>query len=312
MLLANLFLRAPIVVIFATVTRLLWSTTLETADNPIHSHVASGHDVATNSSVATNVSRAVSMQPKSKTSTAAAADQTNDTDQYFRLDNLDLSVPISCGKKKCLFTLKSDPSIGYLVLSSDGDESKLKKLTVAWLYAKHLEVHYKSKHLFLGEPNELKISSDFAQRLNSANLTRLAVNGVVSSQAPTFSKGVVLAQKVRVSPKSSLLVGCDRKFDHAVERLDEFVSAITDKKKFVVNFEEQVEMMNNVLKVKENQCLLRDFQVLVDTKGNINQIDLDRCPLGSKYKKGFKDHVKKCNGQFDEFVNRCKKAVLAS
>ena len=193
MLFANFFLRAPIVVIFATVTRLLWSTTLETADNPIHSYVASGH----------NVSRAVSMQPKSKPSTAAAADQTNDTDQYFRLDNLDLSVPISCGKKKCLFTLKSDPSIGYLVLSSDGDESKLKKLTVAWLYAKHLEFHYKSKHLFLEEPKELRMSSDFAQRLNSANLTRLAVNGVVSSQAPRFSEGVVLAQKVRVSPRSS-------------------------------------------------------------------------------------------------------------
>ena len=285
MLFANLFLRAPIVVIFATVTRLLWSTTLETADNPIHSHVASGHDVATNSSVKTNVSKAASMQPKSKTSTAAAADQSQ-TDQSFRLDNLDLSAPISCGKKKCLFTLKSDPSIGYLVLSSDGDESKLKKLTVAWLYAKHLEFHYQSKHSFLGEPKELKISSDFAQRLNKANLTRLAVNGVVSSQAPSFSKRVVLAQRVRVSPKSSLLVGCDRKFDHAVEGLDEFVSMIEDKKKFVVNFEEQVAVMRNILKFKENQCLLRDFQVLVDTKGNINQIDLDRCPLGSKYKKG--------------------------
>lgn len=307
MLFANLFLRAPIVVIFATVTRLLWSTTLETADNPIHSYVASGHDVATNSSVKTNAS----VQPKSKPSTVAAADQ-NNTDQSFRLNNLDLSIPISCGKKKCLFTLKSDPSIGYLVLSSDGDESKLKKLTVAWLYAKHLEFHYKSKHLFLGEPKELKISSDFAQRLNTANLTRLAVNGVVSSQAPSFSKGVVLAQKVHVSPKSSLLVGCDRKFDHAMERLDEFVSAVEDKKKFVVTFEEQVAVMKNVLKVKENQCLLRDFQVLVDTKGNINQIDLDRCPLGGKYKEGFKDHVKKCTGQFDEFVNRCKKAVLAS
>ena len=309
MLFANLFLRAPIVVVFATVTRLLWTTTLETADlhSPIHSYVATNY-----SSVKTNVSMAVSMQPQSKASAASAADQTNITDQSFRLSNLDLSVPTSCGKKKCLFTLKSDPSIGYLVLSSDGDDSKLKKLTVAWLYAKHLEFHYKSKHLFLGEPNELKISSDFAQRLNSANLTRLAVNGVVSSQAPRFSEGVVLAQKVRVSPRSSLLVGCDRKFDHAVERLDEFVSAITDKRKFVVNFEEQVEMMNNVLKVKENQCLLRDFQVLVDTKGNINQIDLDRCPLGSKYKKGFKDHVKKCTDQFDEFVDRCKRAVLAS
>ena len=311
MLFANLFLRAPTVVIFATVTRLLWSTTLETSDNPIHSFVASGHDVATNSSVKTNVSIAVPMQPKSQTSTTAAADQKN-THQSFRLDNLDLSVPISCGKKKCLFSLKSDPSIGYLVLSSDGDESKLKKLTVAWLYAKHLEFHYKSKHLFLGEPRELKISSDFAQRLNSANLTRLAVNGVVSSQAPSFSKGVVLAQKVRVSPKSSLLVGCDRKFDHAVERLDEFVSAIEDKEEFVVNLDDQVKVMRNILSVKENKCLLRDFQVLIDTRGNINQIDLDRCPLGSKYKKGFKEHVKKCTGQFDEFVDRCKKAVLAS
>jgi len=309
MLFANLFLRAPIVVVFATVTRLLWTSTLEIADKPIRSYVATNSP----NPVKSNVSMAVSMKPQSKAAAAAAAaaGQTNNTDKSFRLNNLDLSVPISCGKKKCLFTLKSDPSIGYLV-SSDGDDSKLKKLTVAWLYAKHLEFHYKSKHLFLGEPRELKISSDFAHRLNSANLTRLAVNGVVSSQAPSFSKGVVLAQKVRVSPKSSLLVGCDRKFDHAVDRLDEFVSAIKDKKKFVVNFEEQVENMKYILKVKENQCLLRDFQVLVDTKGNINQIDLDRCPLGNKYKRGFNDHVKKCTGQFDEFVNRCKRAVLAS
>ena len=297
MIFANLLLRAPVLVVFATATRLLWSTTLETADASIPSYVAEAekYDVATNSSKAP----------------ASAADQTK-IDQSFRLNNLDLSVPISCGKKKCLFTLKSDPTIGYLILSSDGDQSKLKKLTVAWLYAKHLEMHYKSKHLFLGEPREIKISTDFAHRLNNANLTRLAVNGVVSSQAPSFSKGVVLAQKVRVSPKSSLLVGCDRKFDHAVERLDEFVSMIDDKKRFVKNFEDQVTVMRNILKVKENKCLLRDFQVLLDTGGNINQIDLDRCPLGSKYKKGFKDHIKKCTGQFDEFVHRCKEAVLAS
>ena len=323
MLFANLLLRAPAFVVFATATRLLWSTSLDTKVNFAHAtHVVSSGGgvrdtrtggIATNSTTSSSSAASAHSSTNhatliSRSSRAAAAH-----DKSFRLDNLDLSVPISCGKKKCLFTLRTDPTIGYLVLSSDGDaESKLKKLTVAWLYAKHLEVHYNSKHLFLGGPKELKMSTEFADRLNEANLTRLAVNGVMSSKAPSFSKGIVLAQKVRVAPKNSLLVGCERKFDHAVERLDEFVSFIDDKKMFVKNFEEQVAVMRNVLNVKENRCLLRDFQVLVDTMGNINHIDLDRCPLGSKYKKGFNDHARVCTAQFDELVNRCKKAALAS
>ena len=307
---ANLLLRAPVLVIFVTATRLLWPMPFDSRHS-IQSYFAGEEVVHAGVAVANN-------HPNHETAAADHSSTHNDTsaavparDESFRLDNLDLSVPILCGKNKCLFTLSSDPTIGYLLLAGDGNDSKLKKLKVAWLYAKHLQVHYKAKHLFLSEPKELKISTEIAGRLNGANLTRLEVNGD-SGKAPTFEKGPIVAQKVRVAPTGSLLVGCDRKFDHGMERLGDFVSGVKDRKSFVKNFDEQVSVMRDVLNVKENQCLLRDFQVLVDTKGNISQIDLDRCPLGSKYKKGFKEHVKKCTAQFDAFVSRCREAVLAS
>jgi len=313
---ANLLLRAPVLVIFVTATRLLWPMPFDSRYS-IQSYFAGEEVVHAGAAVANNhpnhdhgaaaVDRTSSLRKKSNDTSAAVPAR----DESFRLDNLDLSVPILCGKNKCLFTLSSDPTIGYLLLASDGNDSKLKKLKVAWLYAKHLQVHYKAKHLFLSEPKELKISTKIAGRLNGANLTRLAVNGE-SGTAPTFAKGPIVAQKFRVAPTGSLLVGCDRKFDHAVERLGDFVSGVQDRKSFVKNFDEQVSVMRDVLNVKENQCLLRDFQFLVDTKGNISQIDLDRCPLGSKYKKGFKEHGKKCTAQFDTFVSRCREAVLAS
>ena len=311
---ASLLLRAPVLVIFVTVTRLLWPMPFDSRYS-IQSFFA-GEEVGTSS--LRKKSNVLAKSSSTTGSTSSTSSTHNDTsaivsanDESFRLDNLDLSVPISCGKKKCLFKLRSDPTIGYLLLASDGNDSKLRKLQVAWLYAKHLELHYKAKHLFLSEPKELKMSTKFADRLNGANLTRLTVNGE-SGKAPTFENGPIVAQKVRVAPTGSLLVGCDRKFDHAVERLSDFVSGIEDRKSFVKNFDEQVSVMRDVLNVKENQCLLRDFQVLVDAKGNINQIDLDRCPLGSKYKKGFKEHMKKCTAQFDAFVSRCREAVLAS
>ena len=307
---ANLLLRAPVLVIFVTATRLLWPMPFDSRHS-IQSYFAGEEVVHAGVAVANN-------HPNHETAAADHSSTHNDTsaavparDESFRLDNLDLSVPILCGKNKCLFTLSSDPTIGYLLLAGDGNDSKLKKLKVAWLYAKHLQVHYKAKHLFLSEPKELKISTEIAGRLNGANLTRLEVNGD-SGKAPTFEKGPIVAQKVRVAPTGSLLVGCDRKFDHGMERLGDFVSGVKDRKSFVKNFDEQVSVMRDVLNVKENQCLLRDFQFLVDTKGNISQIDLDRCPLGSKYKKGFKEHGKKCTAQFDTFVSRCREAVLAS
>jgi hypothetical protein len=308
---ANLLLRAPVLVIFVTATRLLWPMPFDSRHS-VQSYFAGEEVVHAGAAVGlrkkSNALVRSSSSSSTHNSTSAAIPA---RDESFRLDNLDLSVPILCGKKKCLFTLSSDPTIGYLLLASDGNDSKLRKLQVAWLYAKHLELHYKAKHLFLSEPKELKISTEFAGRLNGANLTRLEVNGE-SGTAPTFEKGRIVAQKVRVAPAGSLLVGCDRKFDHAVERLGDFVSCVKDRKSFVKKFDEQVSVMRDVLNVKENQCLLRDFQVLVDTKGNINQIDLDRCPLGSKYKKGFKEHVKKCTAQFDAFVRRCREAVLAT
>ena len=207
---ANLLLRAPVLVIFVTATRLLWPMPFDSRHS-IQSYFAGEEVVHAGVAVSSTTTH-------NDTSAAVPA-----RDKSFRLDNLDLSVPILCGKKKCLFTLSSDPTIGYLLLASDGNDSKLKKLQVAWLYAKHLELHYKAKHLFLSEPEKFKISTEIAGRLNGANLTRLEVNGE-SGTAPTFEKGRIVAQKVRVAPAGSLLVGCDRKFDHAVERLGDFVS----------------------------------------------------------------------------------------
>ena len=222
----------------------------------------------------------------------------------FRPADLDVGGSVPCGKKKCMFPLRSDPGTGYLVAAEAG-ERRLDRARLAWRYASHLERTYGASHLFLGPPAEEELDAAQAARLNGADLSRLEVNGRASGSLPRFGEGAVLVQRVRVAPDPSLLVGCGRKYDHAAERLDAFVGTVPDPGRFALTLGRTANVTRDVLRYPGNRCLFRDFQVMLDADGNLYQLDLDRCPLDRKYEDGFEGRMRDCLAQFDKFVDGC-------
>ena len=81
--------------------------------------------------------------------------------------------------------------------------------------------------------------------------------------------------KSRVAPAPSLLFRCSRNLTSY--QLEDFVVAVADRKSFHRRLRAELDLVERVLAAKE--WVARDFQALVDTRGNLYQIDVQPGPF---------------------------------
>ena len=145
------------------------------------------------------------------------------------------------------------------------------------------------KHFMLGPPTKVKVSENLANRLNrnlymERDRTKLS-RRKARKRSPTGS--TVYAQKVKLAPKQHMIVGCVQTKVSAFEKdWPSFIPQIKFQKSFAKNFRA------NLLRAKElleaEQCLVKDFQIMVNAKGELFHLDFDRCfrSTGKKWHKG--------------------------
>jgi len=84
-------------------------------------------------------------------------------------------------------------------------------------------------------------------------------------------------QRVKVAPEPNLLIGCvESKVKVFEQYLGDFMESVNDKDEFGRRFQENLKMARKLLNEVE-PCLVKDFQALVDTDGNLYHLDFDRC-----------------------------------
>jgi len=191
----------------------------------------------------------------------------------FHPDNLDLTRSIPCGANKCFFRIKGAPRVGYLAtLKRFGSERDwFHEMESSYHLAMHLEEKYSIQHLLLDHPTRVIVTKALATRMN-ANLWRES-----DGSPPHYTEGATaILQKSRAATEPNLLIGNSPDKMKMLERhLGAFVASIQDKELFARQFAENMNVTRNI--VKEQPCLLRDFQALVDTEGQLYHFDLDRC-----------------------------------
>lgn len=118
-------------------------------------------------------------------------------------------------------------------------------------------------------------------------------------------------QKVEVAPNPNILIGCAKSKIKQFERdFEQFIPSIKQKKRFARKFTKYLKRSRDLLQREE--CLYKDFQVVLDIQGHLYHLDLDRCfvPEQPGAKRSMSDDDKDaCLETLDQVERRVKQAL---
>ena len=177
---------------------------------------------------------------------------------------LDLNSKAACGRHKCFYRAKEDPTKGYLVAT----RTRVEELEKGWEYANCLEQTYGINHYMNAGPFTSHLSKDMASTLNE-----IAFSFSDEIEPPTFIKETVVVQEVTPAEDPHMLIGCNKKKRHFLQSsyFDEFVEQIPNKKKFLKILDKNVRTMFDT--IRSEPALMDDFQVIVHQDGSMHYLD---------------------------------------
>ena len=211
-------------------------------------------------------------------------------EEQFLPKNMKETDKIQCGANKCFVELRTNDKIGYLVTPSNrpypskqSEEAWFESLQAAWHLAKQLEEKYGILHFALEPPMKVSISKEFeglnkklwrddmqeyARKLRKRNGKEYRLNLPPNSTA--------YIQLMRKAPTENILIGCVKsKVKLFKKQVGDFLPLIDDKRSFARQFKLNLDKARKMM--KEETCLIQDFQVITDTRGQIYNLDFDNC-----------------------------------
>jgi len=211
--------------------------------------------------------------------------------QYQSLDHLQeksldllqenlVGGPHQCGVHKCLFPLKTDPRMGYLVQSG---KDFLRGFSDAFIASKIIEEKYGMNHMYLAPPKIMSVSLDFREWME-INMTSYPGRKFF----PKFTEHPeVTVQAVAILPEEdSSLLGIGAWHDHrrknGVKRLEEMFTPKKNESWNITDVEIAVKRDFALLyRLVENEeglpCLCHDFQIFLLRSGHLVHLDVERC-----------------------------------
>lgn len=223
----------------------------------------------------------------------------------FHPNNIALVDRVPCGKEKCFFQLKSNEQIGYLVSRFEDREDRKERfqtLERGWNLARSLKQDYGIQHFLLAPPKTIIIRSTLVPILNR-NLWSEKKEKKWKKTKRFLKGNKAYIQKVKVAPKQTILIGCSlSKVEPFKRNVKEFMQDVVYQESFARRFQENLSQAKRVL--AKEPCLVKDFQVLMDTKGRIFHLDFDRCfapdDASIKYDEIGKNETASCLEWLDE------------
>ncbi len=236
-----------------------------------HPHLRRAKDNATSGTHANNLSFTKS--------SVQSVYQSLDLDLLHLQENL-VRGPHQCGVHKCLFPLKADPRIGYLVQSGSellGDFSN------AFIASMLIEEKYGMNHMYLAPPKSMSVSLDFRKWME-VNMTSYPGR----KYFPTFTEQPeVTVQAVAILPEEdSILLGIGAWHDHrrknGLKGLEEMFTPKKNESWNITSVEIAVKRDFALLfRLVENEeglpCLCHDFQIFLLRSGDLVHLDVERC-----------------------------------
>ena len=198
---------------------------------------------------------------------------------------------VRCGNLKCFITFKQTfengveetNNVGYIVAQDNRTESGTigfeSRLDDAWMIASHIHNKYNLSTLLLGPSETILKDEPFVDSLNNKLIHHAVPNRKIqhfSAKKPlTVQKSLVMPEPnyfwhYQVSVVTKKLLNVDSIYSN-------FVETIKDGDQFIETLQKDIDATKEMLRDDDCPCLLKDFQLVIDLKGRIHHIDLDRC-----------------------------------
>ena len=201
--------------------------------------------------------------------------------QYQRLDFLQENlVRGKCGYRKCLFPLKTDPRIGYLV---KGD-SEAEHIINAYATSKNIiEDKYGMEHIYLAPPKTMSVSLDFRKWMDTDKIA----SNAGQPHFPRFTEeSELVIQAVAIVPEEDSIMlgikgprrrnglnGIEEMFTPRHNELWNITKVETAVKHDFAALYSLVEDEND----DKLPCLCADFQIFLLRSGHLVHLDVERC-----------------------------------
>ena len=194
---------------------------------------------------------------------------------------------VRCGNLKCFITFENGVeetnNVGYVVAQDNRTESGTigfeSRLDDAWMIASHIHNNYNLSTLLLGPSETILKDEPFVDSLNN----KLIHHAVPNRKIQRFSaKKPLMVQKSLVMPEPNYfwhyqVSVVTKKLLNVDSIYSNFVETIKDGDQFIETLQKDINATKEMLRDDNYPCLLKDFQLVIDLKGRIHHIDLDRC-----------------------------------
>ena len=187
-------------------------------------------------------------------------------------ESIDWNRKLDCGRYKCLFRDKTNEDVGYLIFNnhhSIGHQFQTEAI-MSYKIAQYMKYTFGSRHLYLGPPTIVKM-------VHFANYSSQSNN---NGQYMYYANQYAIVQKVRIAPHPWIIV---------MPHMDSSKIKYFYRKKVTIRRSSFTSTLRNdtmsAMQALQNIPLLsHDYQIIIDSNGNLYQFDIDRIFLGGIYK----------------------------
>lgn len=189
----------------------------------------------------------------------------------FDWTDVDLTEMGSCGYDKCFFPSRSNATIGYLLANSWSSNVIEKSIVVA----KDLEARFNAKHFHVALQRD-QVDKPFREYLNTlVHQPSRALRG--EDMLPIFtmshSKLIVIETVIKAPAIFFFMRTYPSRCDNILAKVDEFLAQVDRPTVFHEQLQREYDLLLRIW--ADNPVLVRDFQAMIDTVGNLYYIDLD-------------------------------------
>lgn len=202
---------------------------------------------------------------------------TSSSSTDFLQENL-VSGPHHCGRYKCLFPLKTDPQIGYLV-EQRGSDAEAEAISNAFTASENIiKEKYGMDHIYLAPPKIMSASLDFRKWMEVDMTNHLP--GRFTKQPE------VVVQAVAIVPEEdSIILGVTGpRRQHGLKGIEKMFTPKNNESWNITDVEIAVkrdfELLYRLVEDEKDDklpCLCHDFQIFLLRSGHLIHLDVDRC-----------------------------------